>query len=73
MEDEKVQVKAVVWKGKPLPSEVVIEGGFKLALGPKEVASKEGVGAMAPFHERFPAPWLIAEEGICRRQEASSV
>ena len=54
MGDDNVQVKAVIWQGKPMPSELVAESGFKLRLDPKKVAANEGKGAMARFTRDFP-------------------
>ena len=54
MGDQRAQVKAVVWQGKPMPADLVLEGGFKLHFDPKKVAEKEGSGGFAPFTRDFP-------------------
>ena len=75
MGDEGVRVRAIVWKAKPLPADVVIEGGFKLHFDPKAVAAAEGKGAMAPFTRDFPhgdLPQRRASADAQRRAAADS-
>ena len=75
MGDENVQVRAVIWKGKPLPADLVVEGGFKLVFDPKAVTAAEGKGSMAPFTRDFPhgaLPQRRASREAQRRATADS-